>query len=477
MIVLSRLKQRNNSARAIDVLEKSQRPRLRFASDGAQRKGRLVLVIALYFLPVCLSAQTSLKFDFGSGKVAKGYIQVLPTSKYSADTGYGFEFSSNLTSFTANSGDAVKSDYITADRPFYFSVKLPEGNYHVKVLLGDPIAASVTTIKAECRRLMVEKIETAAGKFKQVEFTVHIRDSIIRPAGRPVKLKSREFDYLHWDDKLTIEFNNDMPKVCAVEISPVKNIPTIFLAGNSTVVDQSSEPWAAWGQMIPAFFQPRKIAVGNYAESGETLKAFKNERRLEKIWSMAKPGDYLFIEFAHNDQKPGSSHLDPFTTYKQTLKEWIAEARKRGVTPVLVTSMHRRSFDSTGRIQNTLGDYPEAVRQTATEEKIAFIDLNAMSKTLYEALGPEKSIKAFVYFAANTYPNHPNDVKDNTHFSTYGAYQLARCVVKGIQENVPALAKLLKKDIPSFDPATPGQFEDWVLPPSTFIGATKPDGN
>ena len=459
MIVLYRSKRRNS------VRAKTQRRQVRF-----------VLTTILYFLPVCISAQTNFKFDFGSGKVAKGYTQVLPSTKYTADKGYGFEFSSNLTSFNASSGNALRSDYVTAARPFYFSVKLPEGNYHVKVLLGDPLAASVTTIKAECRRLMVEKIETAAGKFEQVEFTVHIRDSIIRPAGKPVKLKSRELDYLHWDDKLTIEFNNAMPKVCALEISPVK-IPTIFLAGNSTVVDQSSEPWAAWGQMIPAFFQPGKIAIGNYAESGETLKAFKNERRLEKIWSMAKPGDFLFIEFAHNDQKPGSNHLDPFTTYKQTLKEWIAEARKRGVTPVLVTSMHRRSFDSTGRIQNTLGDYPEAVRQTATEEKIAFIDLNAMSKTLYEALGPEKSIKAFVHFAANTYPNHPNDVKDNTHFSTYGAYQLASCVVKGIQENVPALAKLLKKDIPSFDPARPGQFEDWVLPPSTFIGATKPDGN
>jgi lysophospholipase L1-like esterase len=79
-------------------------------------------------------------------------------------------------------------------------------------------------------------------------------------------------------------------------------------------------------------------------KSGETLKAFKNERRLEKVWSMSKPGDYLFIEFAHNDQKPGPNHLDPFTTYQATLKEWIDEARTRKVTPVLVTSMHRRNF-------------------------------------------------------------------------------------------------------------------------------------
>ena len=248
-------------------------------------------------------------------------------------------------------------------------------------------------------------------------------------------------------------------------------------AGNSTVVDQSNEPWAAWGQMFPAFFKGDKIAVANYAESGETLTAFKGARRLEKIWSMAKPGDYLFIEFAHNDQKPGGNFLDPFTTYKQTLKDWIGEARKREMIPVLVTSMHRRNFDSTGHINNTLGDYPEAVRQTGKEENVAVIDLNAMSKTLYEAWGPEKSIKAFVHFAANTYPNQPKDVKDNTHFSTYGAYELAKCVVAGIQQNIPALAKHLKNGLLRFNPAQPDAFESWQLPPSTFRGAVKPDGN
>jgi lysophospholipase L1-like esterase len=257
----------------------------------------------------------------------------------------------------------------------------------------------------------------------------------------------------------------------------VENVPTVFLAGNSTVVDQAHEPWAAWGQMIPAFFQPGKIAVANYAESGETLKSFKSAKRLEKIWSMAKPGDYLFIEFAHNDQKPGGNHLDPFTTYKQTLKEWIAEAKKRSITPVLVTSMNRRSFDSAGRITNSLGDYPEAVRQTAREEGVAFVDLNAMSKELYEDLGVEGSIKAFVHFAANTYPNQPKDVADNTHFSTYGAYQLAKCVVNGIKQAVPSLAKYLRKDLKAYYPSQPDEPSAWDLPKSSFVGAVKPDGN
>jgi len=436
-----------------------------------------VLLIVVSSSPVFSQITKQWKFDFGSGKVQHGYIQVLPSTKYTSESGYGFDLNSTITSKNTPGNDALKDDYISGEQPFYFSVKLPEGNYNVKVILGDKQGTSATTIKAECRRVMIEKIETAKGKFATAEFTVHVKDSLIRSTNNKVRLKSREINYLHWDDKLTLEFNNRAPKVCAVEISIAENIPTIFLAGNSTVVDQAEEPWAAWGQMIPAFFQPKKIAVANYAESGETLKAFKAEKRLEKIWSLAKSGDYLFIEFAHNDQKPGGNFLDPFTSYKQTLKEWIAEARKRNIIPVLVTSMHRRTFDSSGHITNSLGDYPEAVRQTGKEEGVAVIDLNAMSKILYEAWGPQKSIKAFVHFAANSFPNQPNELKDNTHFSTYGAYQLAKCVANGIKQKIPSLAKYLKKDLASFDPAHPDAYESWLLPASSFVGAIKPDGN
>jgi hypothetical protein len=215
------------------------------------------------------------KFDFGSGKVQPGYTQVLPDTKYTPEQGYGFEFSTGLVSKAYNDKDALKDDYITSDKPFYFSVKLPEGNYNVKVILGDRQGSSVTTIKAECRRLMVEKTVTPKGKFGAVEFTVHVKDSVIRTTNSKVRLKPREVTYLHWDDKLTLEFNNSAPKICAVEISKADAIPTIFLAGNSTVVDQAEEPWAAWGQMIPAFFEPKKIAVANYAESGETLESIQ----------------------------------------------------------------------------------------------------------------------------------------------------------------------------------------------------------
>jgi lysophospholipase L1-like esterase len=423
----------------------------------------------------------NLHFDFGNGRVARGYIKVAATDKFNYQTGYGFDRSSTVEAVDRGGNDRVTGDFITSKKPFYFSVKLPEGNYNVKVILGDAKGTSATSIRTECRRLMVPHIETAKGKFATVNFTVHVRDSLIRDAlgntVSKVRLKPRESEYLHWDNMLTLEFNDSMPKICAVEITANPKATTVFLAGNSTVVDQAREPWAAWGQMFPSFFEPGKIAVANYAESGETLKAFKGERRLDKIWSMAKAGDYLFIEFTHNDQKPGSSHLDPFTTFKETLKEWIAEARKRNVTPVLVTSMHRRSFDSAGRIINTLLEYPEAMRQTAKEENIALIDLNAMSKTLYEAWGEEKSVKAFVHYPANTFPGQNEPLKDNTHFNTYGAYELARCVVKGLQASNLPIAAALKKNIPAFDPAKPDTVEKWYWPLSGMMTAAKPDGN
>lgn len=442
---------------------------------------RKAFVAGLLFC-VCLvnAQQTKYKFDFGIGKAATGYIKITPETKFDYKTGYGFDQGSVVTAVNRG-GTALTGDFITGTKPFYFSVNLPDGNYDVRLLLGDTKGTSATTVRAECRRLMLENVTTKKGEIKAETFTVHVKDSLIRnPAGyivSKVRLKSREFLYSHWDNLLTIEFNDSLPKVCAVEITPNTTAPTIFLAGNSTVVDQSNEPWAAWGQMFPRFLVPGKAAVANYAESGETMKAFKGERRLEKIWSLAKPGDYLFIEFTHNDQKPGGNHLDAFTTYKQTIKEWIAETKSRKVVPVLVTSMHRRRFDSTGHIVNTLEDYPEAMRQTAKEENVMLIDLNAMSKVLYEAWGVEKSIKAFVHYAANTFPGQDKKLEDNTHFSPYGAYELARCIVSSIQIQKLPLASYIKKDVKPYNPSAPIPFDKFYWPLSTLRITEKPDGN
>ena len=439
-----------------------------------------IFTSVLFAVKVLTAQQTSFKFDFGTDKTAAGYIAVTPEVKFSYQTGYGFDQGSVVTAVDRG-GNALTGDYITCNKPFYFSVKLPEGNYDVKLLLGDAKGTSATTVRTECRRLMLENIRTTKGKIVTQNFTVHVKDSLIRNAQgaiiSKVKLKDREVRFLHWDNLLTIEFNDSLPKVCVVEITPNKTATTIFLAGNSTVVDQDKEPWASWGQMIPRFLVPGKVVVANYAESGEALNSFVSARRLEKVLSLMKAGDYLFIEFGHNDQKQKGDGIGPFTSYKKSLQYFISEVRKKGGVPVLVTSMHRRSFDSTGYITNTLLEYPEAVRQTAKEEKCALIDLNAMSKILYETWGVAGSIKAFVHYPANTFPNQKEALKDNTHFNAYGAYELASCIVSSIKKQNLPLTKFIRKDIPSFNPASPMPVEKFYWPSSAFVTGGKPDGN
>jgi lysophospholipase L1-like esterase len=414
-------------------------------------------------------------FDFGTSAIKEGYEQITPESRYSTQKGFGIIASGEMNSGKSGSKDPLTGDFLSSKKPFYFVVNLPEGIYQVTLTLGGAKEGSSTTVKGESRRLMLENIQTKNGGIVQKTIIIDVRTPKIND-NEQIRLKERELNYLNWDNKLTLEFNGEHPCVSAIEIKEASQLPVIFLAGNSTVTDQENEPWASWGQMFPRFLKP-EIAVANYAESGETLLAFKREKRLQKLLSKMKAGDYLFIEFAHNDQKPGGNHLDPFTTYKEELKYYIAEARKKGGKPVLVSSMHRRRFDENGKIINTLDNYPEAVRQTAIEEQVPLIDLNAMSKQLYEALGPENSKKAFVHYPANSYPGQEKPLADDTHFNPYGAYELARCIVESIRKNNPDLAKYLKEKTPAFDPAHPDDVNKFRWYESPSVSLLKPDGN
>ena len=430
------------------------------------------LMIALALLPTYSgtarartkqTTSTNLKFDFGPGKVAPGYTQILQTSTYTKELGYGFEPGSNVSCFDRGLKDPLRSDLCTSDAAFFFSVTLPEGNYSVTITFGDQQAETTTTVKAELRRLMLEEVHTAPGKFATRTFTINLRRPQISTGGE-VKLKDREktSEAWAWDEKLTLEFSNKRPSVSAIEITR-KNGPTVFLLGDSTVCDQPLEPYNSWGQMLPRFFRPG-IAIANHAESGESLKSSLAAKRLDKVLSLMKPGDYLFIQYGHNDEKEKGEGVGAFTTYKATLKHFVEEARKRGGLPVLITPMHRRTFDAQGKITNSHGDYIEAVRQAAKEENVPLIDLNAMSKPLYEAWGPELSKRAFA----------PND---GTHHNNYGSYELARCIVEGIKANHFGLRKYLVTGVPPFDPSRPDPIDTFKVPASPQSTKVKPLGS
>jgi lysophospholipase L1-like esterase len=386
---------------------------------------------------------------------------------------------SKTAGFDLVAAPAIAKGTCSSDKPFFFSVAATDGNYRVTLDLGGP-EASVTTVRAESRRLYVQELKLAAKAQKTVVFNVNVRTDVIAgqtaPDGTPlkVKLKPREIGALDWDDKLTLEFNGEHPSVRSIKVERVDDVPTVYLAGDSTMVDQDKEPWAAWGQMLPEFFGP-KVSIANNAESGETIKSFVGERRLAKVESVWRKGDYILIQFAHNDQKKGNGFV-PIPEYKEIMERYIADARAKGVTPILVTAMNRRNFDADGKIEMTLGEYPQATRDVAAQEHLGLIDLNAMSKTLFEAMGDAGTLHAFVHYPANTFPDQPQELKDDTHFNSYGAYELARAIVQSIRDQHLPLEQYLRPGIAAFDPAKPLPFAEWKLPASPFVSTTTPYG-
>ncbi len=427
-----------------------------------KRALRIPMLLAPVLAAPAIMAQNSANYT--CGRVKHGEAALRSNTRYSP-TSAGWDLEAS---------PAVESSACSSDAPFFFSIAEPDGNYQITLTLGGN-EVSDTTVKAESRRLMLFHETLEAKASRTYTFNVNVRSApIAGDASNSVKLKPREIGALDWDEKLTLEFNGKRPSVRSIAIKPV-NLPTLYIAGDSTVVDQDKEPWAAWGQMLPVFLD-KNIVVSNQAESGETIRSFVGERRLPKIMSTIKPGDYLMIQFGHNDQKSGNGYVPAETMFKDLLHSYIDQARAHGATVVLVTPMNRRNFDNEGHIKQTLGDYPQALRDVAAQEKLGLIDLNAMSKTLFEALGPEGTLHAFVHYPANTFPEQKEELKDDTHFNAYGAYELTRCVVLGIQQQHLVLEKYLVPHIAAFNPAQPDPFMGFSMPASPFLSTATPYG-
>lgn len=351
---------------------------------------------------------------------------------------------------------------------------VPDGNYRVHVRLGGSEPSS-TVIRGESRRLFFEKTDTKAGELIDVYFTINKRDTLL-PNGQSVRIKPRERMKLNWDSNLTLEFSGSAPKVQLLDITKTDTIPTVFLCGNSTVVDQDNEPWASWGQMLPRFFD-KDVCVANYAESGESSNTFISARRLEKIASQMKAGDYIFVEFGHNDEKQRGDDKGPYKHFQKALRQYITLARTKGATPVLITPTQRRKFDNAGHLIDTHGEFPNAIKALAREEGVALIDLQQMTTLLFEALGDEQSKKAFVHYPARTFKGQTKAFEDNTHFNPYGAYQIAKCIVEGIRNADLPLANHIVADYQTFSPSQPDNIDTFVWFPAAAVELEKPDGN
>ena len=373
--------------------------------------------------------------------------------------------------------DLSKAQNVKSNAPFTRNIEVPDGNYKVTVVLGSKKKAGKTVVRAENRRLMVDEVATKKGQFKTVEFVVNKRTPEIEK-GKRVKVKDREKNYNTWDNAINLEFTGAAPAVKEVKIERDTTATTIFLCGNSTVVDQPYEPWASWGQMIPRWFGP-EVAISNNAESGLTAGSFLGSYRLDKILTMMKKGDYVICEFGHNDQKEKMAGAGAWYNFSYNLKVFIDKVRAKGGNIIFVTPTQRRRFDDAthSKILETHGDYPDAMRAVAKREGVPVIELHDMTRTFFETLGYENSKKALVHYPANTFPGQDKPLADNTHFNPYGAYEIAKMVMMGMKQlNLP-IVKYLRSDWKDFNPAQPDDYNKFVWYNSVQQDVTKPDGN
>lgn len=333
-----------------------------------------------------------------------------------------------------------------AEPALTLAFRVPEGNHRVTVQLA---GAAPVTVWAGSRQLVLER----AGPSTHT-FTVNVRTPAL-PDGTAVHLNERERALRRWDGRLWLEFAGGCSAVRWIDIEPAPAGPTLYLAGDSTVADQPEAPWCGWGQMLPRFVAPQ-VAVANHAESGLSARTFLAHRRFDKILAALRAGDAVLFQFGHNDQKETGAGEGAFLGYTERLREMVAAVRARGATPVLVTPVYRRRFDTEGRLDDTLGHFPIAVRRLAAAADVPLVDLHALSARLFQALGPEGSKRAFVHYAAGTFPGQERELRDDSHFSSYGGYLLARCVVEGLRGAAPELAaRILAVDLPPFDPDRP----------------------
>lgn len=349
----------------------------------------------------------------------------------------------------------------------HLTLPLPEGNHEVCLTLGDPQRESDTTVRAELRRLVLQQLRVPAGQSQQHCFVVNVRSATIpaRPglaAGQVALKVPRETveEAAAWDGQLSLEIGGAWPAVQRIDWHPVR-VPTLFLLGDSTVADQGGEPYASWGQMLPRFLGS-SLAVANHAESGETYRDSLQRRRLDKVLSALTPGDWVLLQFGHNDQKQLKNASGSLDSYRAEMRQHVEAVRRFGGQPVLITSMERRNFDEAGRIRLSLTDYAQATRELARELNVPLVDLHAMSVRLYEALGPEASRAGFAQPA-------PGKI-DNTHHSNYGAYELAKAVLLGLHQAGLPIAPHLREDqraaVLGFNPAQPDDPRQFRLPPS-----------
>lgn len=404
------------------------------ASDVATSTG--------YTAPAPLPTGDTVTFDFGPGALAQGAIPVTSQTAFSDEWGYGFSTAPTSTTPDVDRGgdDPLRGDFVAAQGGT-FEVRLGAGDYTVNLIAGDTSAASEIAITSEG----IAKVQTtakASGEFLEMTFPIALVDG-----------------------RLTFQVTGSAAALDAITITrqPTRlagALPTVYIAGDSTVQTYDASayaPQAGWGQMIDRFFAD-DVAFSNHAIGGRSSKNFITQGRLDDILRGIRPGDYLFVQFGHNDATQGvdDRYASP-ADYKEYLRTYVNGARQRGATPVLVTPVSRRSFDATTGLANvSFPEYVDKMKELAAEEGVELVDLSASSRAYLNEIGPEAAKSVFLWVDPGIFANRPAGTQDDTHFQEYGAIQMARLIAQDYaQIDDPLAEKVTDIEPPAAVPAAP----------------------
>lgn len=354
------------------------------------------------------------RISFGSDKE-----EAPQAAEYSPETGYGFvtaraaqeeifripAVNNGFTSYPERPG--------TDGAPAYFRLDVPrEGNYTADLTLSCPDRKTEATVFSERRRCVLWHAQAGKDGLLQLSFTANVCEII--PRGKKAAYRDGALDFTLQGARLR-----------ELRVRKAPEAPTVFLLGDSTVTDQPADLpydprgcYCGWGQMLPAFFK-EGAAVSNHAHSGLTTASFRNEGHWEIVSRALRPGDFVLLQFGHNDQK--CEDLAARGGYAENLRRYVDEIRRRGAAPILVTPVSRSIWDLPGGgFHDLLKDWAEACRAVAEETKTPLLDLHAASIRFFLSQGEKASRRFF----------HPGD---RTHFNDYGGYLMASFAARGLQ--------------------------------------------
>jgi lysophospholipase L1-like esterase len=223
---------------------------------------------------------------------------------------------------------------------------------------------------------------------------------------------------------------------------------TVYMAGDSTmsIKEVKAYPETGWGMPFANYFD-KNVTVDDRAKNGRSTKSFLSEGLWASIMSTVKEGDYVFIQFGHNDEVSTKATYATEDEYRANLSRFITETRDKKAIPVLLTPITRRNFDATGHIKETHEAYSKIVREVAEKYKVAFIDMDEISRTFFDKYGPEDSKLFFNHLPPGENPNYPEGKTDDTHFNELGARRIAELVLKGMKDiNLPLADHIVRPE-------------------------------